>query len=664
MVGPFGLGILEWNVMAQIIWVSADAGRNGSGTAADPYGSTQEAVDAAGPGATIKVLASTEDENVVCRRDHGGTEAEPITLVSADGPGAATILPKDAGKDTITIDGADNIIIKGFEVYGSDVESEQAIHIHIAGKTDLAENITIDGNVIHRGAGDGIKGSKATNITITNNTIMGGGESESGIDFVGVTTAIIKGNTLADLGNRGIMIKGGSSDIAIIGNTITGPANNAMEIGGYTDMRYYPPGFLDAGNTFEAFNILVSGNVIEDCGNTALRLIGAQQVQISDNKFDGSCDLIKIDDSSKYHKPWYSDLIGFSGNTGGWDLKDRGDRAEIIWGDAALDVFEPWPGLFDTEPQPLPDPLTDDPQPVPEPGPEPQPEPEPQPAPKTQPGPVGGIEGTGGDDDLSLTDSAETVFGYGGDDKIKAEGGNDTVFGGDGKDDLEGGDGQDQLFGENGDDRIEGGKGDDTIEGGAGDDKLRGEKGNDLLRGDAGDDEIKGGRGDDTMYGGAGDDKLEGGKDNDAIGGDAGNDEIEGGRGNDTLIGGGGDDTIEGDDGDDIIDGGAGNDELDGGDDFDIFVFRQSQGFDRDVIEKFEPGEDVIALLGFGAGLNGFGDIDTNGNSVLDDGDANVTVSGGDTLIDLSAFYGDAPGTHTVLIEESGLTEADFIFFL
>lgn len=644
-LGPYG-----FEHMAQIIWVSADANGNGTGTAADPYPSIQQAIDAAGPGATINVMAGVYEENVVFKRDQGGTEAEPIMLVSVDGPGAATIVPKDANKDTINIDGADNIVITGFQIHGSDVETEQAIHIHLAGGSDLAENITIDGNVIHRGAGDGIKGSKASNITITDNTILGGGDSESGIDFVGVTTAIIEGNTLTDL-NRGIMIKGGSKDIAIIDNTITGSEKQAMEIGGYTDSQYYPPGFLEAGNTYEAFNILVSGNIITDCGGSALRLIGAVQVQISDNHFSDTGAVVRIDDSSKYHETWFSDLIGFARNDGNWELKDRSDRAEIVSNDADLGVFEPWQGLFGAEPQPNPEP-------------QPDPEPEPDPEPDPQPEPVYHVDGTDGDDELSLTDAADTGFGLAGDDTLDGKGGNDTIHGGNGRDELDGGDGSDLLFGDSGDDRILGGDGDDILVGGSDDDDLRGENGQDLLLGEGGNDDIEGGRGDDTLSGGGGDDELPGGKGNDVISGGTGDDDIEGDRGNDTIDGGAGDDTIEGNDGADVIHAGAGNDKLESGDDADTFVFRQGQGFDHDKIEDFEPGEDLIALLGFGNALSSFADIDTNGNGVLDTGDTNVSLSGGDTNLDLSAFYGAAPGSHTILIEDNDLTAEDFAFLL
>jgi len=193
-------------------------------------------------------------------------------------------------------------------------------------------------------------------------------------------------------------------------------------------------------------------------------------------------------------------------------------------------------------------------------------------------------------------------------------------------DELKGRDGNDQLFGNDGQDRLEGGHGNDVAWGGAGDDRLRGDDG------------------DDKMYGGAGDDRLRGGKGADRLEGGDGNDEIRGGDGNDLIL------------------GGAGNDTLEGGKGADAFVFTAGEGGDQDLIKGFETGKDVIVLLDFGASLDSFGDLDTNGNGVLDDGDALVSISSGDSYLDLSAEFGSSPGTHVLRIDSDTLQESAFEF--
>ena len=213
------------------------------------------------------------------------------------------------------------------------------------------------------------------------------------------------------------------------------------------------------------------------------------------------------------------------------------------------------------------------------------------------------IQGTGGDDDISVRQDARgdtivdvkqagttsslnlgriaslTLYGMAGDDKLDVS--VKDYFGGVS---IEGGDGEDEIDalvqntfkrgvtikGDAGDDKItlsgqalavllEGGTGDDEIDARQVDDNSRfsrfvyGNEGNDRIRGSPGNDSIRGGAGNDAIYGEAGDD---------SIWGDEGDDVISGGAGNDILQGGAGTDLLQGNEGDDILVGGAGNDSL------------------------------------------------------------------------------------------------------
>lgn len=84
--------------------------------------------------------------------------------------------------------------------------------------------------------------------------------------------------------------------------------------------------------------------------------------------------------------------------------------------------------------------------------------------------------------------------------------------------------GNDILFGMAGNDTLRGGEGNDRLDGGAGDDSLRGDAGNDWLNGGDGNDTLSGGEGDDILIGGAGKDVLEGGAGMDTMTGGAGAD--------------------------------------------------------------------------------------------------------------------------------------------
>lgn len=73
----------------------------------------------------------------------------------------------------------------------------------------------------------------------------------------------------------------------------------------------------------------------------------------------------------------------------------------------------------------------------------------------------------------------DTIYGFGGRDKLFTGDGDDFIYGGKGNDRLNGGLGKDVLWGEEGADVIIGGGGNDTINGGLGNDTMTGGKGAD-----------------------------------------------------------------------------------------------------------------------------------------------------------------------------------------
>jgi uncharacterized protein len=80
----------------------------------------------------------------------------------------------------------------------------------------------------------------------------------------------------------------------------------------------------------------------------------------------------------------------------------------------------------------------------------------------------------------------------------------------------------------------------------------------------------------------------------------------------------------------------------------------------NDTIRDFTQGEDAIGVPFFGTLT--FADFDTNGNGVLDDGDAPVAVADGDTVIDFTAFTPDPVNPYTLTVAGvTGLTAADLL---
>ena len=304
--------------------------------------------------------------------------------------------------------------------------------------------------------------------------------------------------------------------------------------------------------------------------------------------------------------------------------------------------------------------------------------------------------GTNGDDILTGTKAADALYG---------RGGGDVLFGFAG---------DDRLFGRGGDDTFYGGYGDDVIKGGAGVDKLdysgiislapggssgisvamfaervvytsvagndtfdnienidgtqvwdaiQGNRYANVLAGMGGDDFINGNGGDDRVYGGAGNDWIGGDSGNDSVYGAAGDDRLDDGAGNDRLVGGAGDDWLRGREDDDTLVGGT---------ERDTFVDVSDYGSGdtgRDVIVDFVHGQDSIDFYTYNGGpeIRGFSGLDTNGNGVLDNGDAyvgigKVTFEGvakTSTTIDVTDFGGGVPDS-LVVFGVTGLTGDDF----
>lgn len=153
-----------------------------------------------------------------------------------------------------------------------------------------------------------------------------------------------------------------------------------------------------------------------------------------------------------------------------------------------------------------------------------------------------GLSPTGADF-VGQENTADQLFGAGGNDTIYALGGSDP--------NINGGSGDDVVSGGPGDDFVRGGRDNDTVIGGTGNDIVTGDRDNDLLFGLDDNDSLLGGLQDDTILGGVGSDTLRGEENSDQLFGGDGDDWLDGGRLSadaisnvDSLTGGGGSDVF------------------------------------------------------------------------------------------------------------------------
>ena len=113
------------------------------------------------------------------------------------------------------------------------------------------------------------------------NNIVDGAGGE-GIDFVGVVDGEITGNEISNVtgSSAGLFAKGGSSDILIANNYIHDVVGDGLLVGGWTSAGNFLP-----GTDYEARNVEVTGNVVENAGRRPLGVLGAEDVDIHDNFF-------------------------------------------------------------------------------------------------------------------------------------------------------------------------------------------------------------------------------------------------------------------------------------------------------------------------------------------------------------------------------------------
>ena len=265
------------------IWVSPTGSDSGTGSESDPLRTIQAAVNKATAGTAIMVTEGVYYENVKLPTNSAGTADNPIWLMSADGPQAAKVVAVDQTVSTIYGFGTDNYVVSGFEIEGG----FRGIQFSQSGRdfSNMVSNVVVEGNVIHDTKEDGIKIGQADNAYVVGNTIYN--VVEEGIDFLAVNNGVIAYNEVSNAKSTaaGIFAKGGSTGVLIENNYVHDiPFGDGICIGGQTETQFFRPGFT----TYEAKNVLVTGNLVEDVARRPVNVKGALDSQIIDNYLVGN----------------------------------------------------------------------------------------------------------------------------------------------------------------------------------------------------------------------------------------------------------------------------------------------------------------------------------------------------------------------------------------
>ena len=174
----------------------------------------------------------------------------------------------------------------------------------------------------------------------------------------------------------------------------------------------------------------------------------------------------------------------------------------------------------------------------------------------------------------------------------------------------------------------------------------------------AGDDVVNADDADTFASGGDGNDTLNGGDKDDTLIGDNGNDVIDGGDGHDYLEGGAGIDIITAGAGADLIFGGAGGDTIELSDDNEVDTVYygatadSSGALNRDTVNGFESGTDVIDITAVGGPIDFLGNVDT-----FADAESTVTAGSGS----IQAIYDQVANILYFDINDDGNLDGDDI---
>ncbi len=621
----------------KFLYVQAGA-TGGDGSHDHPFGTIQAAVNIATPGTAVMVEAGTYVENVKFPSQAGGTPDAPIWLVSADGVGAAKVIPADSTVSTIKGLGVHNIVVEGFAVQGG----LNGIQFSQSG-LDLQHtvaNIVVQGNIIYDTLQDAIKISQADNVWVLNNTVHNAGDQAT--DFVSTTNSVIAYNAAYDdTGPAVIFAKGGSGNVLIAHNLIDGAVADGLEIGGWAVGSNYQPVYT----TYEADHVTAEDNVVLNVAKRPLNILGATNSDIHNNFFEANpsymtainvgpgFDPLRVSANVDIH----DNTISHAGTTqiqvqaGSNNAIDYHDNvlSDTNTVQAGTIAFNYWNGGLAVAAgagsgvvlAPLPPPVVPD----------------------------GTLVLTG-------TKASEILIGQGSSNQIYGGLGNDKLYGGSGDDTLDGGNGVDTMYGGTGNDTyvVDGPNdviveqpngGIDTVMSGMSGFHIDGYAnvenavytgsnavnilGNDL------DNVLVGGSLADTLDGGAGADTLEGGDGNDiymvhdgrtqilenpncgidtvrsdvsyvlpanvenmlltnagltGVGNELDN-QITGSAGGDSLYGGAGADTLTAGSGNDVLDGGSGADSMLGGLGDDTYFIDDPHDV---VVENLNAGHDLI----------------------------------------------------------------------
>lgn len=285
-VATLSLTLVPTAALGADLWVSPSGRASNSGTMGSPFDTIVTALQRARPGDRVLVRAGTYRGGGWISAQ--GTQSQPITVRSVDGPRRAVIA---GGSESLRIgDGASYLVFDGLEVRGAD---NNVVHIdggshHIWLRNVFAHDAGRDGDVV--------KVNQSRSIYIESSELARPGRRTSSenpyqecIDFVDTDDIAVRDSWVHDGGGSLMYAKGGSRGVVFERNVISGQRAGAADpmvgLGGVTDSS------ILGDARFEAFDLIFRNNIVVGGAAGGVALYDASNATIANNLFvniDGS----------------------------------------------------------------------------------------------------------------------------------------------------------------------------------------------------------------------------------------------------------------------------------------------------------------------------------------------------------------------------------------
>jgi len=222
-------------------------------------------------GVRINLVAGTYPESAVPNywENRLGTQAAPIVVRAADGPGTARL-------PTVNVFGCRHLAFEGLDISagGGDVlHFEACTHV-------LLRNTTVRGTgtiATYAVPQEALKMNQCQYVYIENCDISGAWDNA--IDFVAVQYGHVVGSRIHRSGDWAMYAKGGSAGLTIMGNEFFDAGTGGFTAGQGTGFEFMTAPWLQ----YEAYDITFTHNVIHDTQGAGIGVNGGTNIVMANN---------------------------------------------------------------------------------------------------------------------------------------------------------------------------------------------------------------------------------------------------------------------------------------------------------------------------------------------------------------------------------------------